>query len=49
MKQYIQDCVKPLYAVHWAKGLITEELVNSVIMYVAYHDNRITHLMFNEI
>lgn len=49
MKEYIQDCVKPLYRIHWIDGLVTEELANSIIMYVAYNDSRITYLMFNEI
>lgn len=46
---YIKDCLRPLYQLHCLKYMYYDpEFMNSILMYVATQDNRLTFFMYGK-
>ena len=44
---YIKNCLMPLYHFHCLDDMMYDpEFQNSILMYIAMHDNRLTFLMY---
>lgn len=41
MREWINDCIKPIYRFHWADDIMDVEDKNSILLYVAIHDKRL--------
>lgn len=47
MNEYIKDCLKPIFHFHCLDEIEYDpEYMNSILMYIATHDNRLTFLMY---
>ena len=45
MREFIEECLKPLYVFQWLKTIpFDEQLYNSIAFYVAYTDKRLLNI-----
>lgn len=49
LNDYIQDCLKPIFHFHCLDIVDYDpEFMNSILMYIAMHDNRLTYFMYEQ-